>query len=67
MITHSINTVDGKLYDTNDNSKDFTITVDSDWNNFNIINPEKINFKKEEHLFENVKYNSAFWKTPPHQ
>lgn len=63
FITHSTNTISGKLYDVQNNTKDFTITVDSSWNDFNTDNPKKINYKKEEHLFNNVKYNPSFWKS----
>jgi len=62
LITHSLNTVTGKLHDIHNNKKDFTITVNSYWSNFNMGDGEKINFKKEVHLFENVKYNPTFWE-----
>ena len=63
FISHSEINITGKILDIENKSLPFKITLDSYWNDFNIINPIKMSNKEEQHLFQKVEYNEAFWKT----
>ena len=63
FISHSEINISGKLLDIENKSIPFITNLDSYWSNFNIVNPVKMNIKEEQHLFQKVRYNDAFWKT----
>lgn len=56
FITYSENIIFGEVYDNEGNREKFTTFVDSYWSDFNILNPQKIRNKDEEHLFKNIKH-----------
>jgi hypothetical protein len=63
FISHSEINISGKLLDIENKSIPFITNLDSYWSDFNIVNPVKMNIKEEQHLFQKVRYNDAFWKT----
>lgn len=60
-ISHSTSYLLGNIYNSTTKSM-FETIVDSYWNNFNIDNPLPIKGNEEQHLFDKVKFNEAFWK-----
>lgn len=61
FISNSSITILGKINNLEGSSLDFSTTIKSFWNDFETVNPSKINFKEEQHLFHSVKYNEQFW------
>ncbi|RBA28733.1 erythromycin esterase family protein [Flavobacterium tibetense] len=61
FITQSTSVLSGNVYNNAAEKQEFEITVNSNWKNFNILNPNQIKNKEEEHSFEKVKYNTLFW------
>lgn len=61
FISNSSIAIIGKINNLQGSSLDFSTTIKSFWNDFETVNPSKINFKEEQHLFHSAKYNEQFW------
>ncbi|MDP2161013.1 MAG: hypothetical protein Q8K02_11060, partial [Flavobacterium sp.] len=61
FISNSKVTISGNLINTENEKLQFSTTIQANWYDFEVINPKKINFKEEQHLFHSVKYNEQFW------
>jgi erythromycin esterase-like protein len=55
------NDIYGNLVDKDNRTHPFQIMVNSFWNDFNVLQPEKITYKQERTLFEKAPYNKTFW------
>lgn len=61
FISNSKVTISGNLINTENEKLEFNTTIQANWFDFDLINPKKINFKEEQHLFHSVKYDEQFW------
>lgn len=61
FISEVKNKIYGNITDKYNRIHPFQITVNSFWNDFNILQAEKFTYKQEKILFEKVEYNKAFW------
>jgi hypothetical protein len=55
------NDIYGNLVDKDNHVHPFQIIVNSFWNDFNVLKPEKFTYHQEQTLFENAQYNKTFW------
>ncbi|MCB9425714.1 MAG: erythromycin esterase family protein [Flavobacteriales bacterium] len=61
-ITDSVITINGEiLNDKNQTSNVFSNEIKSNWYDFDIESPTRIKLKKEQNLFDKVKYDKEFW------
>ena len=64
---YCINEVKNKIYgtivDKDNRTHPFQIIVNSFWNNFNVLQPEKFTYKQEQTSFEKTPFNKTFWDT----
>jgi erythromycin esterase-like protein len=51
FITHSTSVLLGKVYNNRNENEEFSISVDSNWDKFNMNDPLQIKSKDEQHLF----------------
>jgi hypothetical protein len=61
FISNSKVIISGNLINTENEKLQFSTTIQANWCDFDVINPSKINFKDEQHLFHSVKYDEQFW------
>ena len=54
FITYSENIIFGEIYNIHGDREKFTTFVESEWSDFNLLNPKKIKNKDEEHLFNKI-------------
>jgi erythromycin esterase-like protein len=57
------NKIYGNIVDKDNRTHPFQIIVNSFWNNFKILQPEKFTYKQEQTFFEKAPYNKIFWDT----
>jgi erythromycin esterase-like protein len=55
------NDIYGNLVDKDNRTHPFQIVVNSFWNDFNVLKPEKFTYKQEQTFFEKAPYNKIFW------
>jgi hypothetical protein len=60
-ISEVKNKVYGNIVDKDNSTHPFQIVVNSFWNDFNVLNPEKFTYRQEQTLFEKAQYNKSFW------
>ena len=55
------NNVYGNIVDKDNITHPFQVIVNSFWNNFNILQPDKFTYKQEQTYFKKAPYNKTFW------
>lgn len=56
------NSVYGNIMDKDNITHPFQVIVNSFWNNFNILQPDKFTYKQEQTFFKKAPYNKTFWE-----
>jgi len=60
-INEMKNSIYGNIIDKDNRTHPFKIVVNSFWNDFNVLKPDKFIYRQEQTLFEKVQYNKTFW------
>ncbi|TDO68934.1 erythromycin esterase-like protein [Flavobacterium chryseum] len=60
-ISEMKNSIYGNIIDKDNRTHPFKIVVNSFWDDFNVLKPDKFTYRQEQTLFEKAQYNKTFW------